>query len=167
MLGGGHGRPRHLRLEPRPGIQRRTDRPGVAEPPQSRPLPRALRLITIEESRLDRRRAHASRGDRDRPLEDLTEVMVHRIFQHRPHHRVVGPERRETFPDGERDGGAALTGGKRSNGKQLVDVRVGMTPVHEAFPPCPEGQLATGHHPPLEIERARQAEPPVREGPPA
>ncbi len=92
--------------------------------------------------------------------------MVRRIFQHRPHHRVVSPERREPFPDGERDGGASLTCRKRSNGKELVDVRVGMTPVHEAFPPGSEGQLAIGHQTSLEVERAGQAEPPVREGPP-
>src|SRR5438309_1908056 len=83
-------------------------------------------------------RARAHGGDRQGALEDLRQMVIDRVLEKRPSHRVVGAERREPLAGSHRKpGGAAAVAKDVGSEHQLVQVGVRMAAVDEPFTPVP------------------------------
>ncbi len=120
-----------------------------------------LRLISVEQRRLEADRPGPDLANGDRPLQDLRQMMVYRVADDRPHHRVVGPEGHEPLPD--RDGcldpskpvGDPLRPGKH----QLVHIGMGVSPVDESLAPGAEGELTIREGETFQIHAAHEPNP--------
>ena len=151
---------RCLHGQPRAHGAREPPAPRVPEPAHPGPLPGPLRLVPVEQARFGRQRARAHGGDREGALEDLRQMVIDRVLEKRPSHRVVRAERREALAGGHREpGGAAAVAKDVGSEHQLVQVGVGMAAVDEPFAPVPGGELALRNGGALDIEHARETEP--------
>src|ERR1019366_6211821 len=107
-------------------------------------------LVAVESRELQSEWAVAERPDGDRPFENLREMVVDRILDEWPHHRIVRAKRHETLSRTRRHVSAwpdrALPGCDK-----LVEIRMRMPPVHVSLSRNPRVQLAALQRETLQI----------------
>ena len=105
-------------------------------------------------------RTAIDRADRHRPLQDLGQVVIDRVAQDRPAHRVVRAEGGEPLPSGQRKPSGSIGPAEQVVGaeEQLVDVGVRVAAIDEAFAPGAGGELALADRGALEIESREKAQ---------
>ena len=134
MLRGDDQRMAGLGFDPIPRVSAWPDRPGIAEPFQVGPLIRFLRFIPVEQRAFQKHTVPPDLAQQYRTLEDLGQVVIHRVSDHRPRHRIVGAEAGESLPRS----GAELPGpmpGRCPGEHQLVHGGMGVAAIDESFAP--------------------------------
>ena len=124
-----------------------------------------LGLVAVEQAGLEHDRPASNTSDHNRPLQNLCQMVIDRVADHRPDHGVIGSERREPLTAGEREPCCAIDPAQQVVGREheLVQIGVGVTPIDESLAPCAWGQLAFRNGKAFEIDRGQKAEP-VGEG---
>jgi hypothetical protein len=94
-------------------------------------------------------------------------MVIHWKRQSRPIHRIVTAERHEALADAYRDRHGKSAGAKWVGpaDHELVDIRVGMAPIVEAFTPRAQGQHSVRNGPAFEIEHGMNGDLPIEYGP--
>jgi hypothetical protein len=147
-----------LELAGRP--DREPARPGIAKPADPGPLARTLRLVAVEQTALQHHRSGPHPGHRDGALENLSQVVIHRIAKRGARHWIVGAERGESLPRGKGHAGPLIELAEQvvERKHQLVDVGVRVTPVDEPFAPRTGRKLTLGNGETFEVQSGQQAE---------
>src|SRR6185503_4887794 len=102
--------------------------PGIPQPARIRPIARRNRLIAVESGRFDKHRTLPHSEGCEQPLDNLSDVMIRRIFLERPNHWIVSPERREALS--HRDRQLRLFHHARRTGNKLMQIRVRMAAIN-------------------------------------
>ena len=140
-----------LHFGPLGGVKRGTRGPRVAESRQARERRGRRGLVASERRSFEHQGAQTRRANGERSLEDLREMVIDRILDQRPHHRVVRPERCEAAADtrGQCERSSLL----HSCRYELVQVGVRVATVDEALAIRTGVQLAVAHRQPLSVQR--------------